>query len=57
MSKQIKHDDWVQSILTDIKDYHEAQQKKKALDWYEKSAVSNHDAYEYGVRRVDKWKD
>mgnify|MGYP003652627853 FL=1 len=58
--KSVKHDDWMQSILTDIRDYHEAQ-KKRIVDseysWYAAAAVENHDEIEYGQRRVDKWKD
>ena len=62
----VKHDDWMQSILTDIKDYHEARQKRKKAQiqpWAEYASVSNHDDIEYekeiemGKRRVDKWKD
>ena len=64
----VKKDDWVQAILTDIKDYHEARQQRKEAKrqaWSEYASVSNHDEIEYekeiplemGKRRIDKWKD
>ena len=47
--KSVKHDDWMQSILTDIQDYHEAQQKRldNIQKWYLAAAVSNHDELDY----------
>ena len=49
----VKKDDWVQAILTDIKDYHEARQQRKEAKrqaWSEYASVSNHDEMEYGKR-------
>ena len=40
----------MQSILTDIQDYHEARKKrivKSEYNWYAAAAVSNHDELDY----------